>query len=118
MNTRTPPVSPGDSSPTRPDLTAQATQEGSAALNGDGLDLRRYLSLTPLEQLERLEADNRALTATERARSKAARELKVMGVRIPSVAPADGSATGSGIGGLTAPPAGIHSNGKEKCDGR
>jgi len=37
----------------------------------DGLDLRKYMSLTPLEQLERLESDCTALTDYEIQKRKA-----------------------------------------------
>lgn len=58
MNTRTPLASPAPS-PT----SATPELEGSAGLDDD---LRRFGSLSPLEQLERLEADARRITARER----------------------------------------------------
>ena len=40
--------------------------KGKEATSLDGLDLRKYMSLSPLQQLERLEADCAALKKRER----------------------------------------------------
>lgn len=61
MNTRTPPVP--DSSPLEASGSLPTTPRGPAGLDDD---LRRFGTLTPLEQLERLEEDARRLNDRER----------------------------------------------------
>lgn len=72
---RTPPA-PGTTTPTQaPATIQQATPGAGGSLNDDGLDPRKFLALSPLEQLDKLEADGRALRAYEKARRKADTEL-------------------------------------------
>lgn len=64
MNNRTPPaLSPTASA--HGDLPSM--EKGSADLSEDGLDLRRFSQLSPLEQLDRLEADSSAVNRREKA---------------------------------------------------
>lgn len=48
------------------------------ALNDDGLDPRRFSALSPLEQLDRLEADGKRIVAEERTRRQADALLRAM----------------------------------------
>lgn len=71
MTSRTPPTPSPENS-----LCSSTAGAGPAVLLDDGLDLRRFASLSPLEQLDKLEADGQALGARERQVRAAEAELK------------------------------------------
>ena len=72
MNTRTPLDPAQGISPSSPALPSAAAEQGPAGLDED---LRRFMSLTPMEQLERLEADSERINRREQAMRAAEREL-------------------------------------------
>lgn len=76
MNTRTP-LAPDSQNPTNPSSSPLTpTTREPAALDED---LRRFGTLSPMEQLERLEADGRRITAREREMRAAESQLNGKG---------------------------------------
>jgi len=80
---RTPPVP----SPTASSYNSPKKVEGPAALSVDGLDLRRYAALSPLEQLDRLQTDLQRLTQYERNMRTAEAGLAEISVNTKEVTP-------------------------------
>lgn len=73
-------VTPNRTAPTSsPAVSAHgafpSTEKGSAALTEDELDLRRFSQLTPIEQLDQLEAGALALNRHEREMRAAEAQL-------------------------------------------